>query len=51
MALPLHLLKSWAGSQPEFASICNNFIYLESVLDSEIEIRITLLTYVEISVE
>lgn len=51
MALHLHLLKSWARSQREFASICNNFIYLESVVDSEIEIRITLLTCVEISVE
>lgn len=51
MALPLHLLKSWARSQPEFASVCNNSFDLESVLDAEIEIRITLLKSVEISVE
>lgn len=51
MALPLHLLKSWARSQPAFASLCNNSIDLESVLDAGIEIRITLLKGEEISVE
>lgn len=51
MALPLHLLKSWARSQPEFASLCNNSIDIKAVLDAEIEIRIILLKGVEISVE
>lgn len=49
MALPLHRLKSRARSQPEFASVCNNSVDLEPVLDAEIEIRITLLKSVEIS--